>query len=195
MTFELQPRLVGELVELRPLSEEDWEALYAVARDPLIWEQHPERDRWREPVFQSFFAGALESGGAFTVVERATGEVIGSTRYHGHDKALSEVEIGWTFLARRCWGGRHNGEMKRLMIEHALQFVERIVFLVGTENRRSQRAVERLGAVREGVVERDDRNGLPARSYRYVVTRADWSRPKADPQAQEPDGGQTHDGA
>lgn len=189
MTFELQPRLVGKLIELRPLRTDDWEALYAAARDPLIWEQHPERDRWKEPVFRGFFSGALESGGAFAIVERATGEVIGSTRYHGHDEARSEIEIGWTFLVRRCWGGRYNREMKRMMIEHALQFVDRIVFLIGVENMRSQCAVERLGAMREGVVERDDRNGLPARSYRYVISSTDWDRSTAELWTREPGGG------
>jgi hypothetical protein len=60
-TFDLQPRLVGELVEVRPLVQEDWEGLFAVASDPLIWEQHPARDRYREDVFREFFREALET--------------------------------------------------------------------------------------------------------------------------------------
>jgi RimJ/RimL family protein N-acetyltransferase len=150
MPFELQPVLRGELVELRPLRAEDFGELYAAASDPLVWEQHPDRDRYKEDVFREFFRGALESGGAFAVVDSETGRVIGSTRFHAYDEGRSEIEIGWTFLARSHWGGRFNGEMKRLMLEHAFGFVESVVFLVGPDNIRSQRAVEKIGGVREG---------------------------------------------
>src|SRR5215510_5964302 len=114
MDFELQPNLVGKLVELRPLRPEDWDQLYAVASDPLIWELHPVRDRYREDVFHEFFNEALESGGAFAVLDRPSGMVIGSSRYAGYDPVGSEIEIGWTFLARAYWGGAYNGEMKHL---------------------------------------------------------------------------------
>jgi len=113
MTVDFQPLLVGELVKPRPLRPDDWNALFAVASDPEIWAQHPARDRWQEPVFRDFFDKATQSGGAFVVLECATGETIGSTRYANHDSDRSAIEIGWTFLARRCWGGRYNSEMKR----------------------------------------------------------------------------------
>ena len=145
--FDLQPTLRGDLVELTPLLESDWASLHAVARDPLIWEQHPARDRYEEPVFRAFFAEALASGGAFLVRDRGDGRVIGSSRYFGHDPVAREIEIGWTFLARSHWGGRYNGEMKRLMLQHAFRYVDRVVFHVGADNVRSQRAVERIGAV------------------------------------------------
>ena len=160
MRFELQPTLTGQLVELRPLRADDFDALYAVARDPLIWELHPERERYREDVFRKFFGGAMESGGAFLVVDRQTGNVIGSTRYFGHDEKTSEIEIGWTFLARSHWGGRYNQEMKRLMLEHAFQFVDRVVFLVGPENFRSRRAVEKIGGLERGRVVKDGRESV-----------------------------------
>lgn len=150
MPFDLQPTLRGNLVELRPLRASDFDALYAVASDPLIWEQHPERDRYREEVFRRFFSEAMESGGAFLILDRASGKVIGSTRYFGYDEQQSEIEIGWTFLARSCWGGRYNGEMKRLMLEHAFQFVEHVVFLVGPQNLRSRKAVENIGGIERG---------------------------------------------
>jgi RimJ/RimL family protein N-acetyltransferase len=149
-SFELQPYLAGDLLELRPLRPEDWEALFAVASDPMIWEQHPARDRYQEEVFREFFQGALESGGALVAVDRKTQEIVGSTRYHGYDPENSEIEIGWTFLARSHWGGKYNGEMKRLMLDHAFQFVDSVVFLIGPGNIRSQRAVERIGGVRKG---------------------------------------------
>ena len=150
MPFELQPTLRGGLVELRPLREGDFDALYAVASDALIWEQHPASDRYKGDVFREFFRGALDSGGAFVVSDAKTGRVVGSTRFCGYDEGRSEIEIGWTFLARSHWGGLYNGEMKRLMLAHAFKFVESVVFLVGPENYRSQRAVEKIGGVREG---------------------------------------------
>ena len=111
MSFDLQPHLKGELIELRPLTTEDWDELLAVASDPLIWEQHPESDRYKEDVFRIFLREALESGGAFVVIDAKTQQIIGSTRFYGYDPEKSEIEIGWTFLARKYWGGRYNAEM------------------------------------------------------------------------------------
>jgi len=148
--FELQPVLTGDLIELRPLRADDFPALFAVASDPLIWEQHPEPDRCTEPVFRRFFSGAIDSGGAFVVIDRRDGRMIGSSRYAEHDEAKSVIEIGWTFLARSHWGGAYNGEMKRLMLDHAFRFVDHVVFVVGERNFRSQKAVEKIGGVREG---------------------------------------------
>lgn len=150
MTFDRQPVLTGELLELRPLRADDFDGLFAVASDPLIWEQHPDRNRYQEATFRAFFEEALASGGALVALDRASGRIIGSSRYHGYDPERSVVEIGWTFLARACWGGRYNGEMKRLMLDHAFRSVDRVIFVIGPDNRRSQRAVERLGAARAG---------------------------------------------
>ena len=147
MMLDRQPTLTGELLELRPLRQDDWAALFAVASDPLIWEQHPDSDRYKEDVFRQFFADALNSGGALVAIDRATGQIIGSSRYHAFDATERLVEIGWTFLARRYWGGRYNGEMKRLMLAHAFKTVDQVTFVIGPENRRSRRAVEKIGAV------------------------------------------------
>ena len=171
MPFELQPILIGELVELRPLREEDFPTLFAVAFDPLIWEQHPQPDRWTEPVFRQFFRGGMESGGAFIVVDRKDGRVIGSSRFAEYDDTKSEIEIGWTFLARSHWGGRYNGEMKRLMLAHAFRFVRRVIFRVGPLNRRSQRALENIGASYLGL-EADERRGHNAL---FEITRETFS--------------------
>ena len=151
MPFDLQPTLKGELLELRPLRPDDFDALYAVAADPLIWEQHPASNRYEEAVFREYFRGALDSGGAFLVVDAATGRVIGSTRFHGYDEAKSEIEIGWTFLARSHWGGSYNREMKTLLLAHAFRYVSSVVFLVGPKNLRSQKAMEKIGGVRDGM--------------------------------------------
>jgi len=156
MSFDYQPHLKGEILQLRPLRSEDYDNLYAVASDPLIWEQHPVK-RSEEATFRAFFEESVSSGGALVASDIKTGEIIGSSRFHGYDKEQSEVEIGWTFLARSHWGGKYNGEMKRLMLEHAYRFVDSVVFIVGIHNYRSQRAVEKIGGIRVG--ERPDAGG------------------------------------
>ncbi|HET9251447.1 MAG TPA: GNAT family N-acetyltransferase [Candidatus Eisenbacteria bacterium] len=162
--FDLQPTLKGNLLTLRPMRPEDFDALFEAAKDPLIWEQHPDRERYTEPRFRVYFQGGLDSGGAFLVIDNETGRVIGSTRYCGYAPERSEIEIGWTFLERKYWGGRHNGEMKRLMLEHAFRFVDHVVFLIGEDNWRSRRAVEKIGGVR--IEDRIDSKGEPRVVYR-----------------------------
>ena len=170
--FDPQPTLTGPLLELRPLRPADFDALYAVARDPLIWEQHPDSDRWQEPVFRRFFQGALDSGGALVAIDRATGRVIGSSRYHPFGDDGRTIEIGWTFLAREYWGGRYNGEMKRLMLEHAFRSFDRVVFVIGPDNVRSRRAVEKIGATNAGPI----RNTQGRERVAYELTRATFTR-------------------
>jgi RimJ/RimL family protein N-acetyltransferase len=166
--FDLQPTVRGDLLELRPLRAEDFHDLYAVAADPLIWEQHPVPDRYREEVFREFFREALESGGTLIAIDARQGQVIGSSRFHGYDTGKSEIEIGWTFLARPYWGGVYNGEMKRLMLGHAFRFVNSVIFLVGPQNLRSQRAVEKIGGVRVG--SRADAGGRNSFIYRITAS-------------------------
>lgn len=145
-----QPTLVGELVEARPLRADDFDALYRAAADPLLWEQHPEPDRWRPEVFRAYFDDHLASGGALAIADRASDSLIGVTRYDHLDPDKREVEIGWTFLARQYWGGAYNADLKRVMLAHAFKTVDTVVFLVGEHNLRSRRAVEKLGAVETG---------------------------------------------
>ena len=171
MTFDLQPHLKGELIELRPLKPNDWDELFAVASDPLIWEQHPEPDRYKEDVFRVFFKEAMESGGAFVIVDRETQHIIGSTRFYGYDPEKSEIEIGWTFLARQYWGGRYNSEMKRLLLNHAFRFVESVVFFVGEHNVRSQKAMEKIGAIKVGTATRTYGNHPAATNVKYLIRK------------------------
>ena len=170
--FDRQPTLTGDLLELRPLRADDWDALFAVASDPLIWEQHPDSDRCKEHVFRRFFDEALASGGALVAIDRLTRQIIGSSRYHGFNAASRVVEIGWTFLARPYWGGRYNGEMKRLMLEHAFTAVDHVVFIIGPENWRSRRAVEKIG----GVLQRTDADVRGRERVVYMLTRDQYRR-------------------
>jgi RimJ/RimL family protein N-acetyltransferase len=164
--FDLQPTLEGELLRLRPLKPEDWEALYTVASDPLIWEQHPNKERYKAEVFREFFREALDSGGALLAIDLNDGQVIGSSRFYGYDQEKSEIEIGWSFLTRSRWGGIYNREMKQLMLRHAFRFVHNVVFLVGPRNLRSQKAMEKIGGVRAG----SRVNSYGKESFVYLIT-------------------------
>ena len=175
MSFDLKPSLKGELIELRPLTPGDWQDLFAVASDPLIWEQHPESDRHKEDVFKLFFKEALESGGAFVITDKRNHQIIGSTRFYGYAPEKSEIEIGWTFLARKYWGGRYNREMKQLTLAHAFKFVENVIFYVGQNNVRSQRATKKIGGIKSGMVKKTYGNRPPSLNVRYVI-----KRPKID---------------
>jgi N-acetyltransferase len=109
--FDLQPTLKGKLIEIRPLTLNDFDALFEAASDPIIWEQHPESDRHKREIFQKFFDGAINSNGAFAIIERKSGRIIGSSRYCNLNSTEREVEIGWTFLERAFWGGSYNREL------------------------------------------------------------------------------------
>ena len=144
-----------------------------MASDPLIWEQHPDSDRYQRGVFDRLFAESLASGGALAVVERTGGTVVGSSRFNAYDPAASRIEIGWSYLARAYWGGAYNAELKRLMLRHAFAFVKEVVFVIGSQNLRSQRAIEKLGAVRTG----SRRDAAGRGSFVYTI-RAEDGNPR-----------------
>lgn len=166
-----QPTLRGTSVTLEPLHAEHFDVLYAVASDPLIWEQHPEPTRWQREVFTGFFQGAMQSGSALLIRDAATGEVIGSSRFYEWDADAGDVSIGYTFLARSHWGGGVNGDLKRLMLDHALRYAQRVWFHVGTANHRSRRALAKIGAVFSHSCSADATRGGRDVAY-YVVRRA-----------------------
>lgn len=156
-------------MKLQPVLPGDWDEMFAVASDPLIWEGHPERNRWKESNFRPFFDSALESGSAFAILDRSSGRIIGSSRYFGHDPDVSEIEIGWTFLARAYWGGTVNREVKRLMLDHAFGFVDCVIFWVGETNLRSRRAMEKIGGVLRGEVRIRDYSWGPSPHVVYEI--------------------------
>ena len=146
MEFNIQPVLGNDRVMLYPLLEEDFEDLYAVASDPKIWEQHPNKDRWKRDVFKTFFEGALQSKGAFKIIDKASGKVIGSTRLYDYDEQGNSIFIGYTFYATQYWGTGINHAVKKLMLEYVFTFVSKVYFHIGANNLRSQISISRLGA-------------------------------------------------
>lgn len=167
--MNLQPTLTGLLLEVSPLHSEDFADLFEAASDPLIWEMHPQPDRYKPDVFKSFFTEALLSKGAVKITDRGSGKVIGSSRFYDYSAENSSVIIGYTFLARKFWGGSFNYDLKKLMVNHALSNVKRAYFQVGLKNLRSQRALEKIGAVNTGIEEIAISYGPPKASYIYKI--------------------------
>lgn len=173
--FEHQPRLTGAIIALRPTLAEDWPDLYALASDPEVWAVHPAWDRYQEPVFRPYFEEGLASNRALTAIDRATGAVAGWSRFDDGHALPGEMEIGWTFLGRAYWGGAHNSDMKRLMLDHAFRFVSQVIFRVGEHNLRSRRAVEKLGA---RLTDRFEISGEGERQVKmvvYAIDRETWA--------------------
>jgi RimJ/RimL family protein N-acetyltransferase len=149
MNFNLQPvNLNNRLIKLIPLQEENFNELYAVANDKLLWEQHPNKLRYQKEVFQNFFNGAIQSKGAFLIRETNSNEVVGSSRFYDYNSKDNSVLIGYTFIGRKFWGKGYNKAIKNLMMEYAFQYVDIIYFHIGATNFRSQKAIEKIGAVK-----------------------------------------------
>jgi RimJ/RimL family protein N-acetyltransferase len=174
--MDRQPVLEGERLLLRPLEPDDWNALYAVASDTDVWALHPAHDRWQEAVFRAFFDDALANRGALAVIEKASDEIVGSSRFQGYDPADGgSVEIGWSFLARRLWGKGYNAEMKRLMLAHALQYVEVAQFRVGAGNVVSRGAMKNIGGRLTDRTEITVLAGEPVLHVIYEIDRAGFA--------------------
>ena len=173
--FDLQPTLQNEFVKIRPLSETDFETLYSIASDPLLWEQHPNKNRYQKEAFQNFFKGAIESGGAFLVFDAQKGLPIGSSRFcdpeNNDDKSIA---IGYTFLARNHWGTTYNRALKALMIDYALKYFNSVVFHIGANNIRSQKAIEKLGAKKIGEVEMEYYGEETKLNFVYQIKKENW---------------------
>lgn len=171
MAMNIQLILENDQVALLPLQETDFEALYAVAADPKIWEQHPNRDRWQRDVFRGYFEGAMESKGAYKIIDKKTGEIAGSTRYYGYNEKEKSIFIGYTFYATRYWGTGLNPMVKGLMLEHAFRYLDKVLFHVGSTNFRSQVAIGRVGAVKVGEESVAYYGEAPKLNFIYSITK------------------------
>jgi RimJ/RimL family protein N-acetyltransferase len=172
--FNLQAELSNNIVRIRPLQQSDFEELYAIAADPLLWEQHPNPDRWKRGVFEIFFRGAMESKGAFLVMDALSGMTIGTSRFYGYEPELKRINLGYTFVSRECWGKGHNPALKSLMLNYAFQWVEEVYLHIGEVNIRSQKSIESIGArkVEERLIEYYGEGYI--RNFVYLIDRKSW---------------------
>jgi RimJ/RimL family protein N-acetyltransferase len=176
MPFELQPHLENELIKLVPLKQDDFDILYQVASDPLIWEQHPDKYRYKREIFEKYFDGAIKSGGAFLVVEKESGKPIGSSRFYDFNEEKKSIAIGYTFIARKFWGTTYNRAMKILMLDHAFKFVDTVIFHIGAKNIRSQKAIEKLGAWKVGEIEINYPGENERLNFIYEMDKSTWTK-------------------
>ncbi len=173
--MNLRPtHLFNKLIKLVPMESKHFEELYAVAADPLIWEQHPTKDRYKREVFQSFFDSAIEGKAAFLVMDIKINAVIGSSRYYEYDADKKSIAVGYTFLARPYWGGEYNKSLKKLMLDYAFQFVDTVIFHIGEHNLRSQIATQRFGAKKLDRVEEKMQGVNKIVNYVYELNKEDW---------------------
>ncbi len=163
--------LEDDLIVIKPLDKLDFEVLFSVASDPLIWNQHPNNDRYKKEVFVLFFEDAISCHTAFKIIDKKTGLIIGSTRYYNFSAEENQIAIGYTFLARKYWGGKYNYHMKKLLVNYALNYVNQIVFHISSTNFRSQYAIEKLGALkhREFLM---DSNGKITTHLEYILKKS-----------------------
>lgn len=174
MLFSVQTPLENDKVRLIPLQESDFEALYALASDPKVWEQHPNKDRWKKEVFRTFFDGAMLSKGAYKIVDKATGEIAGCTRFYDYNDQDNSILIGYTFYAVNFWGTGLNPSVKKLMMTYAFQYVDVIYFHIGATNYRSQIAISRLGAMKVSEENIAYHGEMPKLNFIYQVRKQDW---------------------
>ena len=179
--------LRGKWVQLVPLDASQADALYEAGRDPEVGRYvlegpGPERasmDRLIERLLRRQEEG---TDLPFATVRVADGRPIGMTRYLHIDRPNEQVEVGGTWLDRRCWRTPYNTEAKFLLFRHAFEVegVHRVYLKTDLRNERSQRAIERIGALREAVLR--EHLLLTSGEYRssvfYSILAAEWPRVK-----------------
>ncbi|MFT3980567.1 MAG: GNAT family N-acetyltransferase [Ferruginibacter sp.] len=178
--IDLQPLLENDKAVLWPLKEEDFEALYAPASDPAVWEQHPNKNRWQKDVFRTYFDGAMQSGGAFKIIDKQSGEVAGSSRFYDYNEEENSIFIGYTFYGTKFWGRGLNQSVKKLMMDYIFRYVSAVYFHVGAGNLRSQIAIGRTGAEKVGELEVAYYGGDNNLNFVYRITKEEWNKRKSD---------------
>lgn len=174
MHFDLGHHFENDLLTATPLREEDFDGLYEAASDPAVWANHPNKDRYQLSVFKNFFKGAMQSGGAFAIRDKSTGQIIGSTRFYDYDEKEKSVLIGYTFYAKKYWGKDYNLSLKKMMIEYALQFVDKVIFHIGAVNIPSQKSIIKLGAKKSGEMEVAYYGEQPKLNFIYEINKNDY---------------------
>ncbi|MGB3869440.1 MAG: GNAT family N-acetyltransferase [Flavobacteriales bacterium] len=175
-TINIQPVLETESILLFPLHENDFDDLYDAASDPKIWEQHPNKERWQKEIFKTFYVGAIQSKGAFKIIDKNNGSVIGSTRFYDYSETENSIQIGYTFYRTQYWGKGINNLVKRLMLDYIFNFVSKVYFHIGENNIRSQKAIGRLGALKIGEQEVTYFGEIPMQNFVYEITNETWKK-------------------
>ena len=181
--------LHGRWVTLEPLESRHTADLFAAAQDEDIWRYLPAAMPHSLADMQTWTANALAVRNAgqmlpFAIVERTTGRAIGSTRYLDYSAFDRHIEIGWTWLGRDWWRTPLNTECKYLLMRHAFETLAciRVQLKTDLRNERSQRAIERIGGVREGILRKAvivPKDGHQRWSVYFSILDDEWSSVKA----------------
>lgn len=167
-----QPEILeDDVLKMIPLSASDFDALFAVAADPEIWEQHPAKDRYQKDVFQHYFNKALSERHSFLMIEKSTQEIIGSTCYYYYKPEDSSIAIGYTFFGKQYWGKGYNQSSKKLLLDYAFTFVDKVYFHIGATNFRSQIATKRIGAI-----QLENSKETQKDSIDFLIQKKDWQK-------------------
>lgn len=187
--FDPRPvTLTGRFARLEPLSHNHAEDLLAAGREPSIWRYMPSAPFENIAAVKSWIDAALAehrtgSQIPFATIRLADNRAVGSTRYLSIRREHRGLEIGWTWLATDAQRTPLNTECKLLLLTHAFEALGamRIEFKTDQRNEKSQRALERIGATREGVFRRHMIlwDGYIRNSVYYSITDADWPAVKA----------------
>lgn len=174
-SFDPQPFLNGDLLQLRPLQEDDFDGLYLAASDPKTWAGHPATERYKREVFEPYFRFLLDSGTTLVVVSQKSGQIIGCSRYYVPPDQPASMAIGFTFLHHDYWGGGTNFELKRLMLDHAFQHFAEVWFHIAPTNIRSQKGTGKLGTV-HAYDATLNLSGTPALTMCFRLSKEAWLR-------------------
>jgi RimJ/RimL family protein N-acetyltransferase len=183
VSVAIPSELAGRLVRLRRLTGGDAPALLASITSDEVWAWKPApqpRDIGAmETLIRDVLVGLSGSRHPFVVIRKDDGRVIGSTTLYEVDLEQGRADNGWTWLARDCWGQGYNEDMKHTLLKCCFGplALARVQWTVDGSNLRSQRALERLGFMREGLL-RSHRvrvDGTRADTAVYSTVREDWS--------------------
>ncbi|MCZ2298052.1 MAG: GNAT family N-acetyltransferase [Chitinophagales bacterium] len=175
MNINLQSTLTHKNIQLIPLVKEDFEALYKTASDPKIWEQHPNKNRWQKDAFTNYFEGAIQSKGAFKILDTTDNSIMGSTRFYDYNETEKSVLIGYTFYATKYWGKGINHAVKTMMLNYIFDVVSTVYFHVGAENIRSQISITRLGAEKVKEIEVAYFGEPTKLNFEYKIEKEKWN--------------------
>ena len=166
--LKLNNPLEDDTIKLVQTEKIHFEEMYEVAKDPLLWEQHNKKERWQKDNFKRFFNKGLENeNGCLTIIDKKSNEIIGCTRFYPHNQ---EHSIGYTFISREFWGTSINFQVKKLMLDYAYKFTDKIYFHVWANNFRSQKAVQKLGAEYFGNWEDEVEHST------YILKKENWNK-------------------
>ena len=172
----------GPTVQLQPLKEDHFEELVNLGNDKAIWQHIPVAMNTQFDRLQALISGMVEKGKGtqfpFAILHKASGRLIGSTRFMDMHQQHLKLEIGWTWLHPDHWGTRANPECKLLLLSHCFEVLKtrRVHLKTDEHNIRSRKAIAKIGASFEGILRYDmiRANGTKRNSAYFSITDDEW---------------------